>query len=104
MSLHLSDHVDAAKGHVPRPLNTFETAICEALEAGFILPAYVAADAWLTNETRAKHLDRATLNVLQTDLQADIALALGERKFGGIAMCDVVQNFIQKRVLEPTGK
>ena len=104
MSLHLSDHVDTAKGHVPRPLNTFETAICEALEAGFILPVYVAADAWLQNETRAKHLDRAALDVLQTDLQAEIALALGERKFGGIAMCDVVQNFIQKRVLEPTGK
>lgn len=62
MTTNLKPVTTEPKGYVPRELNSFETAICEAWHEDPIA-AYQAVDAWATNVAPAKRPEALTLLV-----------------------------------------
>lgn len=81
-----------ADGHTPRELNTFETAICEALGIDNV-SLYSAAEAWLINEAREMELAHEKLTELRTQMYSTISHGLKKRKLSGLGICDAIREF-----------
>lgn len=85
MTTNIAATATGPTGYVPRTLNTFETAICEAWYEDSIA-AYQAVDAWATNVAPAKRNDALTL-----------LINARKRGLSPSAVCDEIRKLLEEK-------